>query len=890
MGVVFRALDTQLQRQVALKLLQDHLGSDADRLARFQREAQVLASLNHPNIAQIYGLERSGGTDCIVMELVEGETLADRLKRGAMAVGEAIPVAMQIVDALEAAHERGIVHRDLKPSNIVIMPQGTVKLLDFGLAKAFGPESSAANASQSPTLVSGSGAGVIMGTAAYMSPEQARGKPIDARTDVWAFGCVLYEMLTSRQAFHGETVTDILAKIIEGQPNWSLLAPDTPHSIRILLTVTLKKNPRQRLQHIGDSRLFLDQTVQEYLKPAAVSKASMRRRWIMTALLGLALVASLVPAGLYFLRSPETTEDLRFEMPTPEIIGSSLTISPNGEHIAYVAVQEGNRAIWMQPLGAVNAEPVQGTENAIGFSWSPDSRYIAFFADQKLRKINLAEGSLTTLGDSDTTAPGAWPAWNASGDILYARLQGVSAYPAIVRISELGGEPILVAEQKQSEPFGILVQPQFLPDGRHFLFRRLVQGTNARASVMVGSLDSKTTTEVTSVQGFSSIVRYAAPGFLLFIQNGVLTAQRFDLGSFKLTGDPVPLVEQVGNNFAVADNGRLVYQHAQQGTPVRSATNQLQWFDRNGKPQELLGAPSTYGSIELSPDGSRVAVDQVTAVAANRDIYTVEIDRGASDRLTTDEAPDVMPVWEPPGGKGRVLFASQRGDSPIGNPKLFIRSSSSVGGDTLLFEGLPSEGSLPQDWSADGRHIVFIRRIGANASSWNLWIRPMFGDEKPVAYLETPFRKTQAQISPNGKWLAYVTNETGTNQVVVQTFPNQEGGRWPVTANGGVSPRWGADGRELYYVASDGKLMAVQIKEEPVFTLGPTTPLFQTTLPTRATALPQLSGWPYDVDPKGQRFLLITPYSASAANSANPADPVPITVIVDWRTALRKER
>ena len=884
MGVVYRARDAQLKRDVALKVLPDHLADVPDRLTRFQREAQLLASLSHHNIAQIHGFERTGDSSCIVMELVEGETLAERLQRGPIPIDEAVPFANQIANALEAAHARGIVHRDLKPANIKITADGTIKVLDFGLAKAFEDDSSAAVLSNSPTKMSGSLPGVIMGTAAYMSPEQARGRNVDARTDLWALGCVLYEMLTARAVFKGETATDIIAKVIEGGPDWKLLPPETPASVRMLLEAALTKDPKQRLQHAGDARLFLNRAV-----PAGADKPAVppreHRSWIPIAALSLALVAALVPATLYFLRTPENPRDIRFELPAPGIVPNTLRISPDGEKVAYIARVEGTSgvAIWLRPIGTIKTERLPGTENASGTPfWSADSRFIAFYADRKLKKISIEGGQPVEIGAPDFFTGGAW---SSDGVLLYSRASGGRGSAVIVRASDSGGEatPITETDPSQAE---VHILPQFLPDKRHFLFHRVVfsgafRGGDAR--LYVGSLDSKASKAIASLEFniFDSPAIYAPPGFLLFVRSGSLVAQKLDLDRLEVVGGVIPIAEQV-SAFSVSENHRLLYLKAVPGS--QRAVNQLTWFDRKGMRTGDIGAPSDYTSVALSPDDRHLAVDILER--DNRDIWRIDLDRGTRDRLTADTAPDLTPIWEPSGG--RVVFASQRGDNAIGNPKLFLRSSNSVGSDTMLFQGNLAEGSMPLDWSPDGKSIVFLLRDGAQARRWDLWIKTL-AEEKPTAYLQSDFRKTHAQFSPDGRWVAYTTNESGTDQVVVQSFPDPAKGKWPVSPNGGVQPRWRKDGRELFYIAPDGKLMAVDVKDTGDFSVGAPRPLFAMPFLPFGTSGPPLSGFSYDVTSDGQRFVVIVPVSNSGGSSAD-ADPATITTVLDWTVALRKPK
>jgi eukaryotic-like serine/threonine-protein kinase len=638
MGVVFRARDTTLHRDVALKLLPDHLASDPDRLSRFEREAQLLASLNHPNIAQIYGQERTDGSGCIVMELVEGETLAEHLAQRSrpgkasalgprastgLALDEALEIARQIAAALEAAHARGIVHRDLKPANIKLTPDGKVKVLDFGLAKhgpvgsaGSGEEAAAFAFSHSPTVTRESMPGVMLGTLAYMSPEQARGKPVDARTDIWAFGCVLYEMLTGHQAFDGETAPDVVARVVMGQPDWDRLPSDLPSSIRLLLTSTLNKDPNQRLQNIGDARLFFDPA----LVPAAPKQVAPNDRrgprgWLAAGGLAVALIAALTPAVLYFRRSPAEAPQIRFEMAAPGVVGpvnggSGLTISPDGQRVAYVASVEGKRAVWIRPIGAVAAQPLAGTDGAAWLFWSPDSRYLGFFADGKLKKIDVSGGPAQVLCDAIAARHGAW---NRDNVILFT-----VGTRGLGRVSASGGEvtPVTTVDPSTREIFHIL--PEFLPDGRHFLY---IGTSLSQRTLYVASLDTKSTTQLMALDTLSNgvawAVRYAAPGHLLFLRNRTLMAQPFDQKQLAVVGAPVPLADGV-SDFAASDNGVLVYQKA---LAQSAASSQLVWFDRSGRQAGLVGTSANYGDLELAPDGQRVAVD---IQDVNRDIWVIE--------------------------------------------------------------------------------------------------------------------------------------------------------------------------------------------------------------------------------------------------------------------------
>jgi eukaryotic-like serine/threonine-protein kinase len=871
MGVVYRARDTQLQRQVALKLLPDHFAEDSDRLNRFEREAQVLASLNHPNIAQIYGLEKSGNSSCIVMELVEGETLAERIKRGPFPLPEAIDIAKQMVDALEAAHERGIVHRDLKPANIKRTPAGAVKILDFGLAKATrNPLPSEKGYSNSPTMMSGSLAGVIMGTAPYMSPEQARGKEIDARTDIWAFGCVLYEMLTGRQVFAGETTTDVLAKVLEGQPKWDALPVDTPASIRTLLEATLTKDPKQRLQHVGDTRLFL-------ARPSTIDKSSSvvirdrggRRGWIVAALLAVALLAAIIPAGLYFTRASAEIPVIRFEMPAPGFFpGGGPVISPDGQRIAYVAAAGGKPAIWIRPMGSLSAQQLPGTDSAIGLFWAPDSRRLAFFADGKLKKTDVVGGGVQTLGDAPTiTTPGSW---NRDGVILFGGNLGQGV--GILRISDSGGAASLVAAMDvSSNPIQFF--PRFLPDGQHFLFAT-VGPDGSTGNVYLGSLESKSATHVMGIPNFTadgvnSNAMYAQ-GYLIFSRDRTLLAQPFDPAHGTLSGEPSPIAENVGRDFSVSDTGVLVYRTTpgQTGQPVAS----LSWVDRKGKPVSEVRTPTNVGWISLSHDG-RIAVDNSSS--GNSDIWVID-SRGVPNKLTADNPNfDGNPVWSPDGS--RIAFGSRRNTTALAT-LLFQKSSNGVGASEPLLPDEPDVFDAPLDWSTTG--ILYLRVKLATLQIADIWFLSN-SDKKPAQYLHNGFANTQAQLSPDAKYIAYTTNESGTFQIVVQTFPDPTGGKWPITAQGGVEPMWRRDGHELYYLALDGKIMSVAVKTNPIFQAGETSELFQTTL----TPLNNPASRRYAVSPDGQRILIASVPNATPTGG----NSIPITAVVNWTATVKKK-
>ncbi len=855
MGVVFRARDTKLLRDVALKVLPEHFADDPERLQRLHREAQVLASLNHPNIAQIYGLEQMGSAGCIVMELVEGETLAERLQNGLIPIDEALGIAKQIADGLAAAHERGIVHRDLKPANIKLTPSGIVKVLDFGLAKAISRREHESDPSLMPTKMSGSVAGAIVGTAAYMSPEQARGREVDARTDIWAFGCVLFEMLTAKQAFDGETVTDMLARIVTGQADFTLLPPGTPSSIRLLLETTLNKNAALRLQHIGDVRLFLDPNILAAAGTPAVAAKS-KSSTVLIAVLTLLLLAALIPAALYFRSSPPLpAAEMHFELLPPGLLGG-ISVSNDGKQIAYVArTGEGNRAIFVRPTGSDTAKRLPGTDNPTGGGlWSPDARYLAFIADQKIKKVDVASGTVQVICDYPPPYHGV--DWGRDGVILFVRSN------VIVRVSENGGPVTDVTTLDTTRREALHAVPVLLPDGKHFVFG-VFSSVPDNSGIFVSSLDDpKMRKRVMPLPNNINGFGYAEPGYFVIATGPLVTAQRFDLKTFTVSGQPIPVVDGIEPGAVAASNTGLLLYRKSSGNP---ANKQLTWYDRSGKLVGQIGAPGNYGSVELSPNGDRAAVDMVTA--NGRDVWVVDIARGVPSRISLDPAPDWSPSWTADGS--RIFFASARS----GSNDIYSKAASGVGAEELIYKSDKVE--IPTGLSHDGKYVVFSR-IHASGSGNDTWVLQL-PEKKEFPFVESSFDKVHARLSPDGRWMAYATNDSGMYQIVVQSFPNPNGGKWQITAQGGVEPKWRHDGRELYYLAYDGKLMAVPIKTERTFEAGTAVALFDTPL---TVGRPNVSrDRRYDVAADG-RFLFAAPVQEAV---------VPITVVVNWTAGLPKQ-
>jgi eukaryotic-like serine/threonine-protein kinase len=889
MGEVYRATDSNLGRQVAIKVLPAAFAQDAERLARFDREARTLALLNHPNIAHVYGLERGAGQIALVMELVEGPTLADRLANGAMPLDEVLPIARQIAEGLEAAHEQGIIHRDLKPANIKVRDDGTVKILDFGLARAVDPVSSMSSSVSAATITSpaafdvgsgrpehGGGAmtqmGVILGTAAYMSPEQARGKPLDRRTDIWAFGCVLYEMLTGRRAFAGEDVTEVLARVIEREVDFTAVPATVPPSITRLLRRCLEKDRKQRLTDIGVARLDIDEVktiaADEHAKPLpapAPPSSSLRERLLWAA--AVVVAAAMAAAVTYGRRpAPEAPAGVTFEVPVTSMRwGNDLAISANGQRIAYAAAApDGRRGLWVRPLDAVQATLLPGTETSgtesMTPAWSPDGRFLVFAADGSLKKVDVAGGApqvLTALGGQLGGAT-----WNRDNVIVFA-----SNDHGLRRINASGGAVTPVSERDESLDELFHDAPAFLPDGRHFLYLAWSQSRPTSRAVYVGSLDSTSRTRLMDAESNAAY----AQGHLLFLRGDSLMAQPFDPDRLQLSGEAIPVargVAKVGGElgaFDVAQNGTLIYR-----VPNAQALHrQLVWLDRSGKSFPASQATFETGSFRLSPDGQRIAFTEGTP----NDVWIYDLVRNVRTRLTTDPADDHQAIWSPDGT--RVLFDSHRAGNN-GNGMLFEKPANGATPEQSLLPPEKGHDASPRDWSPDGRAIVYARSGGDNP--WNLWVLPMEGDRKPFAYRSGKFLENEAAISPNGQWLAFTSSEPGQDEVIVQSFPDPSRGRWQISTDGGVAPRWRRDGRELFYLDPKGRIVVASVMTDKAFSVQSTTPLVQTPLPLPLTQ----GGGPsqYDVSPDGQRFLLLVPIGS--------ATPAPITVRLNWLTSLAR--
>jgi Tol biopolymer transport system component len=866
MGEVYRATDTNLKRAVAIKVLPGAVAADVDRLARFQREAEVLASLNHPNIAQIHGLEKSDGTTALVMELVEGPTLADRIAEGPIPIDDALLSAKQIAEALEAAHEQGIIHRDLKPGNIKVRSDGTVKVLDFGLAKAMEPTSAmSASASMPPTITTPAmtQAGMILGTAGYMSPEQARGTAVDKRADVWAFGVVLWEMLTGKRLFEGATVSDTLAAVLKTEPGWNALGPATPTAIRRLLRRCLEKDRKQRLDSAAAARLEIEEAltapsaVEGAAVPAPSSASRGRLAWMVAAAAVLVVAAAAVWQQRHATRAPRPVT--RFEIAVPQTDSpTSLALSPDGRQLAYVATTEGQSRVWVRLLDDTDARALVGTEGASFPFWAPDARAIGFFAEGKLKRVDLAGGASQALADAPNGRGGTW---NSEGVILFTPGNVVSATNSVItRVSAAGGTPIAVTHLGPGE--GSHRWPQFLPDGRRFMFFSTV-GRSDTEGVYLGSLDGGEPIRVLATETPGVFV---PPDRLLLVRGDALMAARFDAAQGTVAGELMQLAQPVGRDdgvlasaFSVAP-GTLAYR-ATGGSQRR----QLVWMDRTGKMVGSIGSPDTnqLAQLALDPAGQRIAL--VRTILGNFDVWLVDTSRGIPARFTFDPGGDRYPLWSADGR--RVVFWSVRS----GPSSLYEKSASGAGDEQLL----AADAGVPLSWSPDGRFLLYQR--AEPKTGIDLWVLPITGEQKPLAVVQTAMDQPGGEFSPDGRWLAYESNESGRFEVYVQPFP-EAGGKWQMSSAGGTQPRWRRDGKELYYVAPDARLMAVTVAATPdgkTLDPGVPSPLFRTPLASGAGVT---AGRPeYAVAPDG-RFLMNTVVDGSA--------PSPITVVLNWEEGL----
>jgi eukaryotic-like serine/threonine-protein kinase len=842
MGQVYRARDTRLNRDVALKVLPDSFANDPERLARLTGEARTLASLNHPNIAGIHGLEESGGVRALVMELVEGADLSQRIARAAIPLDQALAIAKQIAEALEAAHEQGIIHRDLKPANIRVRPDGAVKVLDFGLAKAMEPAGvMSPGVSQAPTITTPAmtRTGTILGTAAYMSPEQACGQAVDKRADIWAFGCVLYEMLTGRAAFGGPTLSETLAAVLGRDADLRALPAATPTGIGRLLKRCFEKDPKRRLRDIGEARIECDARIQDggrsdSLVPTQPQAGTKTRVYTVAAILASLVIGSI--AGLFLRPAPPDLPEIRLQIETPGGNVTRFALSPDGRTIVFQATVDGRTQLWLRPLESEEAQPLPGTDNAVNPFWSPDSQSVAFFVDSVLKRIDVTGGAPVTLGSVGSNG-GLGATWGRNGTILFVPGNTGPVY----RLPAAGGK---AAAATQVDPPRITAhwRPSFLSDGRHFLFYGL--GELEQWGVYVGALDSK---EAHRLFDSDAEAVFRPPDLVLHARQGALVAQRVDLKTWQPVGDPFPVANAVATDFLTggeaaissSDAGPIAYRAA---GPQR----QFVWVDRRGNEVDTVGTPDTarVGVPRASPDNRTVAFTR--AIGKYQDVWLIEGAGGVLRKFTFNAGNKVGQLWAPDGR--RIVFAWDR----QGVLDLYEKPVDATADPTLLLSSAASKTAL--DWSPNGQFVLY-------ASGGDLRAVPLAGARKPIDVAHTPFSEGPGRFSPDGHWVAYQSNESGRFEIYVQPFPD---GRLKkqITSGGGVSPQWSAGGHELFYV-SGNRLMVVPIRSSASSV--------EAGRPLVLFALPP--GSSYDVSRDGQRFLV----------SKVVKEAPPITVLLNWK-------
>ncbi len=869
MGEVYRARDPRVGREVAIKV-------SAERFSeRFEREARAIASLNHVNICTLFDV----GPNYLVMELVEGPTLAERIKEGAIPLEEARAIAKQIAAALEAAHDKDVVHRDLKPGNVKIKPDGTVKVLDFGLAKLGGTP--AAPSQDSPTLsMAATQAGVILGTLAYMAPEQAKGKPVDQRADIWAFGVVLFEMVTGKPLFHGESTTEILASVIKEEPQWER----APAEVRRLLRRCLEKDPQKRLRHIGDAMALWDEaplTTAPSQSRLGMGAGGRSVLWpTMAAVLAIALAGL---AYLYLRPAPAApAEAVRYEIVQPAGVtfSDTVVISPDGRKLAFIATSTGaggQAQVWVRSLDAVEARPLAGTDGVIGRPfWSPDSRYIVFYAGGKLQKIEAAGSPTQTLCSLPASVLGGF--WTRDNKIVF----GTNTAIGLSVVSAAGGaaSPLTTlanGEQRHS-------YPALLPDGGHFVYMRAVTPTNG--GIYLGSLDAKPSEPAPKklLPDVSAVAYVPAPdstsrtpkGSLLFVRGGTLMAQPFDNQKLDMSGEAVPIAERIGlTAFSASDTGVLSYR-AGAALPGQQFT----WFDREGKVTGMVGEPALLAGLSsapaLSPDEKRVAFASTDPQSGNTDVWLYEFARGTTTRFTFDPGQDLTPVWSPDGS--RVAFLGQRG----GVWGIYQKASNLTGGEDLLYKA-GTVVANPTSWSRDGRFLLYMTApAGVLALPLTGATAGGSGEAKPIPLLAAEFNQRGARFSPDGRFYSYISNESGKEEIYVQSFDpslgsgaggagaKSAGGKWMVSKGGGLSAHWRGDNKEILYLAPNGDMMSVDVSTTPVFQAGVPKRLFN----------PKSASRFWDATSDGRRFVIPVPVGQSSA--------APYTIVLNWQAGLKK--
>jgi len=891
MGEVYRATDHTLARDVAIKVLPDAVAADPDRLARFRREAQVLASLNHPHIAAIYGFEQSDGIHALVLELVDGPTLADRIAEGAIPLDEALPIAKQIADALESAHEQGIIHRDLKPANIKLRTDGTVKVLDFGLAKALDTgAASAASATMSPTLTSPvlmTGMGVMLGTAAYMSPEQAKGRAVDKRSDIWAFGCVLYEMLTGTRPFEAEDIAETLAYVLTKEPDWSKLSPQLPPAVSAVVRRCLVKDRRQRIGDIAAVQFAFSEPAmvsssQRTATAGTQASSRWRRRATYAAVMVMAVAATAIatwavvrmnvkaPKLVRFTIVPPANQPLMLMSPggggTP--LDRGIAITPDGSRIVYRAGDNPqNYQLVVRSLDQLDARPLAGVGAVREPILSPDGQWVAFFSSGELRKVSINGGPSIVLCRAVNPRGLTW----GDDETLYF---ATSAPEALYSVPAGGGEAKPVAKPDSTHNEAALMLPSALPGGRGLLvtlFAATTLGQGDTGQILL--VDPRTGQRKVLLRG-GSHAQYVDSGHIVYAAAGSLRAVPFDLARLEVTGDPVPVVDGVSTaptgeaQFAVARNGTLIYVRSTTST-VAGPQFSLVWVNRQGREEPIAAPPRAYVYPRISPDGTRLALD---IRDQENDIWIWDLKRQTMSRLTFDPGLDRAPVWTPDGR--RVIFSSQRGGLTSGG-NIFWQAADGTG--TVERLTTSDHAQFTTSVSPDGTRLVF--RDDDPKSRRDISMATLDGKGTTESLVRTPFDEENAEVSPDGKWLAYQSNESGPSQVYVRPFPKVDGGRWQISTMGGSRPAWGRNGRELFYLDATSQMMTVPVQTSPAFSAGNPARVFDTRYPTPN------NGRTYDVSADGQRFLMIKGNDTERTSGTPPAN---IVVVLNWFEELKQ--
>jgi eukaryotic-like serine/threonine-protein kinase len=860
MGEVYRARDSRLGREVAIKVLPSSFSRDPDRLRRFEQEARAAGILNHPNITAVYDVGSFDGSPYVVSELLDGETLRSRLAGGALAPRRALDYAAQVAHGRAAAHEKGIVHRDLKPENLFVTRDGRVKILDFGLAKLT-QRDTVGSQTDLPTAPASTEPGVVMGTLGYMSPEQVRGRVADPRSDIFSFGAILYEMLSGRKAFHRDTAADTMSAILREEPeDLSSTNRQVPAALDRIIHHCLEKDPEARFHSAHDLAFQLQFPATG--ETSGITAAPLPKRRTPPALLAMGAITLVLAAAVaaLLLRRPASTRALRpvrFSVPippgaiySPGDISRGLSISPDGTRLVVEALSNGRRRLFLRSLDSEKFSELEGSLGASAHFWSPDSRFIAFFADGKLKKIPAAGGPAQEL----CPAPYDWVGtWGQDGTILFSQIP--PSEPGIFRVSDRGGEPVRVVGVDPSDPVALL-WPQFLPDGRHFLFQALAPTGKSR-ELRVGSLDSR---DVRAITQLASRFEYAKPGYLVYVRDNALFAQPFDAKKAILSGEPTLVAEDVHHffgpghaAFSVSQAGVIAYQAAK--TPVR-----LVWLDRRGKELGVLGQPAVVDFVRISPSGNRIATNVEDSRFGTFDLWVFEAASGASTRLTSGQIDESAPVWTPDGAR---LFFRRDDKGPPDIAQMVVGSPGSE--RALLIEPGVQQ---PEDVSRDGRSLVYLQDAATTA---DIWLMSLDGDPRLKPWLRSPFNERNPRFSPDGRWIAYDSDESGTREIYV-ALTDGAGEKKRISPSGGREPRWSSDGKELFYAAPDDSIVAVPVAPGASLQAGAGASLFRLETGIRN----------FDVSPDGSRFLVTTPLDKSPES--------PIRVILNWDAALKQEK